>query len=79
MYSEHTPSHTSLALLNILAESASASGIVFKDSFVVNALRELSAGLCRGNWVLYKCGLYALARVSGNAFHAGSDIPTIRN
>ena len=40
------------------------------------ALRELSAGLCRGNCVLYKRSLYALARVSGTAFRAGADIPT---
>ena len=64
-----------MALLNKLAECASASGVVFKD-FVVNALRELSVGLCRGNCVLYKRSLYALARVSGTAFRAGADIPT---
>ena len=44
--------------------------------FVVNALRELSVGLCRGNCVLYKRSLFALARVSGTAFRAGADIPT---
>ena len=60
----------------ILAECASASGVVFKDGFVVNALRELSVGLCRGNCVLYKRSLFALARVSGSAFRAGADIPT---
>lgn len=65
-----------MALLNKLAECASASGVVFKDGFVVNALRELSVGLCRGNCVLYKRSLYALARVSGTAFRAGADIPT---
>ena len=65
-----------MALLNKLAECASASGVVFKDGFAVNALRELSVGLCRGNCVLYKCSLYALARVSGTAFRAGADILT---
>ena len=64
-----------MALLNKLAECASASGVV-KDGFVVNSLRELSVGLCRGNCVLYKRSLYALARVSGTAFRAGADIPT---
>ena len=65
-----------MALLNKVAECASASGVVFKDGFVVNALRELSVGLCRGNWVLYKRSLCALALVSGTAFRAGADIPT---
>ena len=48
----------------------------FKDGFVVNAFGELSVRLCRGNCVLYKRSLYALARGSGNAFRAGADIPT---
>ena len=62
--------------LNKLAACASASGVVFKDGYVVNALRELSVGLSRGNCVLYKRSLFALARVSGTAFRAGADIPT---
>ena len=65
-----------MALLNKLAECDSAGGVVFKDGFVVNALRELSIGLCRGNCVLYKRSLYALALASGNASRAGADIPT---
>ena len=59
---------------NKLAECASVSGVVFKVGIVVNALRELSVGLCRGK-LLYKHSLYALARVSGNVFRAGADIP----
>ena len=62
-----------MALLNKVAVCASASGVVFKDGFVVNALREPSVGLCRGNFVLYKRSLFALARVSGTAFRAGAD------
>ena len=65
-----------MALLNKLAECVSTSGVVFQDGFAVNASRELSAGLCRGNCVLYKRSLFALARVSCNAFRAGADIPT---
>ena len=65
-----------MALLNKLAECASASGVVFKDCFVHNALRELSVGMCRGNCVLYKRSLYALDRVSDTAFRAGAAIPT---
>ena len=37
---------------------------------------ELSVGLCGGHYVVYKRSLYASARVSGNAFRAGADIPT---
>ena len=50
--------------------------VVFKDGFFVNALRELSVGLCSDNCVLNKRILYALARVSGTAFYVGADIPT---
>ena len=38
-------------------------------------LRELSVGLCRGNCVLYKRSLYALARVSSTASRAVAHIP----
>ena len=65
-----------MALPNKLAECALASGVVFKDGLLINAWHELSVGLCRGNCVLYKRSLCALARVSGNAFRAGADIPT---
>ena len=36
----------------------------------------LFVGLCRGDYVVYEQGFYALARVSGNAFRVGDDIPT---
>ena len=69
---------SAMALLNKLAEYAAAGGVDFKDGFVVNALRVLSAGLCRGNCVLYKQSPHSLARVSGNAFRAGAGISTSR-
>ena len=65
-----------MALVYKLAECAAARGVIFKEGFVVNALRERSVGLFRGNCVLYKCSLYALACVSGNALSAGADIAT---
>ena len=64
-----------MVLLDNPAECASASGIVFKDGFVVNSLRELSVGLCRANCVLYKRSLYVLVCMSNNAFCADADIP----
>ena len=69
-------SKPAMALFKELAENPHASGVVFKEGFVVNTLRELSVGLCRGNCVLYNRSLQALARVSGIAVHAGADIPT---
>ena len=68
--------NSTMALLNKLAEYASASGVAFKDSFAVKALRSLSVGLCRGNCLLNKRSLYALARASSNAFLAGANILT---
>lgn len=41
------------------------------------AARELSIGLCKGNAVLYKRGLYAFARASGVLIQPGADQPTV--
>ena len=67
---------TAMALLNNLAECASASGVVFKDNSVVKAPSELSVGLSRRNCMLNKRTLYALGHVSGTAFRSGDDILT---
>ena len=64
-----------MGLLNTLAATAAASGVV-KDTFVANALRELSIGLCRGNGALYRRALGVMARASGIAFMAGMIVPT---
>ena len=68
-----------MALTSKLAECASAGGVVFKDGFVVNALRILSVGLCKGNYALYKRSLHGSARMKGNASHADADTPTSEN
>ena len=65
---------TAVRLLNTLAATAAASGIV-KDTLVANVLRELSIGLCRGNGALYRCDLGAMARASRIAFQAGMIVP----
>ena len=53
-----------MGLLNSLAATAAASGVV-KDTFVTNARRELSMGLCIGSGALY-CRAYSeMARASG--------------
>ena len=43
----------SMELLNTLATTAGTGGVV-KDTFIANALGELSIGLCRGNGALYR-------------------------
>ena len=68
-----------MALPFKLAAYASVGGVGFNDGFVVHASRKLFVGLCRGNCVLCKRSLYALAYVNGNAVCAGADIPTSKN
>ncbi len=65
-----------MELLNTLASKAADDGVVAKDRFVTNALRELSVTLCRGNGQMYRRGLNELARVSGIYFRAGLTVAT---
>ena len=62
-------------LINTLASAAAESG-VYKEGFVINALRELSVSLCRGNGIMFRRGLMNMARVSGAAFREGLALPT---
>jgi hypothetical protein len=43
---------------------------------VAGALRELSVGLIRGNFLLYRASVGMLARSSGSSFRAGLSVPT---
>jgi hypothetical protein len=43
---------------------------------VNGALRELSAGLCRGNFFAYRASVGMLARSSGASFRAGMPVLT---
>ena len=65
-----------MELLNSLAVLANAGGRVVKAGFVGNALKELSISLCRGNALMYRRGLGALARTTGSCFAAGLTVPT---
>ena len=56
--------------------NAAAKFLDSKDGFIVIASRDLSVRLCGSYCVQYKQSLSALARVSGNAFPTGADIPT---
>jgi hypothetical protein len=65
-----------MGLLNTLAATAVAGGARKKSTFVTNALRQLSVGLCRGNGVMYRRALGVLANATGRAFRLGMDCPT---
>ena len=64
-----------MELLNKLANVAAESG-VYKESFVTNALRELSISLCKGNGIIFRRSLMNMAKVTGTTFRAGLAIPT---
>jgi hypothetical protein len=59
-------------------ESAGPAGPggVSRASFVEGALRELSVGLVRGNYFLYRASVGMLARSSGACFRPGMAQPT---
>jgi hypothetical protein len=65
-----------MALLHRLGDEATGSGEVSRASFVAGALREISIGLCRGNFLLYRGSIGVLARASGSHFRAGLHVPT---
>jgi hypothetical protein len=67
-----------MELLNTLGTLAAANsnGNVRKPTFVINALRQLSIALCRGNAIMYRRGLSVLARAGGNSYMPGLTVPT---
>jgi hypothetical protein len=65
-----------MKLLNALGDEAAVPGGVQQASFVAGALRELSVGLCRGNFFMYRGCLGMLAKSSGTGFRAGMRVPT---
>jgi hypothetical protein len=64
-----------MKLLHDLGEKAAGLRGVSRSSFVAGALRELSVGLCRGNFLAYRASLGALVRSSGSAFRPGLSCP----
>jgi hypothetical protein len=69
-----------MKLLHSLGDEAAGPGGVTRASFVNVALRELSVGLCRGNFFAYRASVGMLARSSGTSFRAsfqaGMRVPT---
>jgi hypothetical protein len=68
--------HPAMKFLHDLGEEAAGHGGVSRSSFVAGALRELSIGLCRGNFLSYRASVGVLARASGASFRAGMCVPT---
>jgi hypothetical protein len=65
-----------MKLLHALGDEAASPDGVGWASFVAGALRELSIGLCRGNFFVYRACLGMLAKSSGTGFRAGMRVPT---
>jgi hypothetical protein len=65
-----------MMLLQLLGDEAAGPGGVTQASFVHGALRELSVGLCRGNFLAYRASVGMLARSSAVSFRAGLSVPT---
>jgi hypothetical protein len=65
-----------MKLLHLLGDEAAGPGGVTRASFVNGALRELSVGLCMGNFFAYRASVGMLARSSGASFQAGMCMPT---
>jgi hypothetical protein len=65
-----------MTLLHSLGDEAAGPGGVSRASFVGGALRELSVGLIRGNFLLYRASVGMLAKSSGNSFRAGLSVPS---
>jgi hypothetical protein len=65
-----------MQLLRALGDEAASPGGVGRASFVAGTLRELSIGLCWGNFLMYRTCLGMLATSSGTGFRAGMRVPT---
>jgi hypothetical protein len=65
-----------MKLLHSLGNEAAGPGGVTQASFENGALRKLSVGLCRGNFLPYRASVGMLARSSGDSFRAGLSVPT---
>jgi hypothetical protein len=62
-------------LLHQLIEASGPGGVI-RSSSVAGTLRELSVGLCSGNFLMYRASGGIVARVIGRGFQAGLAVPT---
>jgi hypothetical protein len=59
-----------------LGDEAAGPGGVTRAPFVAGALREISVGLCMGNFFMYRACLGMFEKASGRGFRAGMRVPT---
>jgi hypothetical protein len=65
-----------MKLLHQLRDKAASPGGITRASFVAGTLRELSVGLCRGTFVMYRASGGMFVQVDGRGFGAGLAVPT---
>jgi hypothetical protein len=65
-----------MMLLHSLGDEAAGPGGVSRASFVAGALRELSMGLIRGTFLLYRASVGMLAKSGRGSIQAGLSVPT---
>jgi hypothetical protein len=65
-----------MKLLHALGDEAAGPGGITRTSFVAGALREISVGLCRGNFFMYRACLGMFAKSSETGFRVGMSEPT---
>jgi hypothetical protein len=65
-----------MKLLQALGDEAAGPGGITRTSFVAGALREISVGLCRGNFFMYRACLGMFAKSSETGFRVGMSEPT---
>jgi hypothetical protein len=63
-----------MKLIHALGGEAGPGGVT-RASFVAGALREISVGLCRGKFMMYRACLGMFAKSSGTGFRAGMSVP----
>jgi hypothetical protein len=64
-----------MKLLHALGDEATSPGGVMRASFVAGTMREISVGLCGGNF-MYRACLGMIAKSSGTGFRVGMRVPT---
>jgi hypothetical protein len=65
-----------MKLLHAMGDEAAGPGGVTRVSFVAGALREISVGLCRSKFFMYRACLGMFAKSSGTGLRAGMRVPT---
>jgi hypothetical protein len=64
-----------VAFLGTLGAEGVAAGNVSLSGFVGAAIRELSVGLCKGNYLMHRASLDVLAGIAGRGLRTGADQP----